>query len=182
MCNFFTTCNLLDTLLQHIYGCGTTRLYRQGFPDTLKNISLTQGEITFCQRGNLVASVWMDKKQVTMLSTLSQADATHTAQRRQRDGSRESVQCTDAVILYNKYMSGVDKGDQTGTPHPPLLPPPQDSGPPSTQVSRTALHTPSHQEKRRCVYCQQYRTPPQRHEVVWYCRECPGKPSLCLTG
>ena len=257
--NFFITCNLLDTLLEHhIYGCGTTRSYHRGFPDTLKKVTLSRGEHAFCQRGNLVASVWMDKKQVTMLSTLSQADATHTAQRRQRDGSRESVQCTDAVILYNKYMSGVDKGDQmrqyyrvrtkctkyykyifwfvfdvavtnafilslftpttipitkqrlkafrlqladqlignyntrkrlghprsiTGTPHPPpALPPPQDSGPPSTQVSRTALHTPSHQEKRRCVYCQQYRTPPQRHEVVWYCRECPGKPSLCLTG
>ena len=41
----------------------------------------------------------------------------------------------------------------TGTPHPPpALPSPQDSGPPSTQISRTALHTPSHQEKRRlCV-------------------------------
>ena len=102
--NFFTTCYLL---LQHnIYGCGTTRSYRQGFPDTLKNVSLTRGENTSCQRGNLVASVLMDKKQVTMLST---PDATHTAQRRQRDGSRESVQCTDMV---NKYMSGVDKGDQ----------------------------------------------------------------------
>ena len=116
--NFFITCNVLDTLLQrHIYGCGTTRSYCHGFPDTLKKVTLSRGEHAFCQRGNLVASVWMDKKHVTMLSTLSQADATHTAQRRQRDGSRESVQCSDAVILYNKYMcgveaAGVDKGDQ----------------------------------------------------------------------
>ena len=47
-----------------------------------------------------------------MLSTLAQADATHTAQRRQRDGLRVSVQCPDAVVLYNQYMAGVDKGDQ----------------------------------------------------------------------
>ena len=59
-----------------------------------------------------MASVWMDKKPVTMLSTLAQADATHTAQRRQRDGLRVSVQCPDAVVLYNQYMAGVDKGDQ----------------------------------------------------------------------
>ena len=50
-----------------------------------------------------MASVWMP---VTMLSTLAQADATH------RDGLRVSVQCPDAVVLYNQYMAGVDKGDQ----------------------------------------------------------------------
>ena len=58
-----------------------------------------------------MASVWMDKKPVNMLSTLAQADVTRTAQRKQKDGSRISVQCTDAVVLY-KYMAGVDKGDQ----------------------------------------------------------------------
>ena len=54
----------------------------------------------------------MDKKPVNMLSTLAQADVSHTAQRKQKDGTRVSVQCTDAVVLYNKYMADVDKGDQ----------------------------------------------------------------------
>ena len=53
-----------------------------------------------------------ETKPVNMLSTLAQADVTRTAQRKQKDGSRISVQCTDAVVLYNKYMAGVDKGDQ----------------------------------------------------------------------
>ena len=111
--NYFITCNLLDTLLtQDIYACGTTRPLRRGFPDTLKRVSLERGEHLFCQRGNLVASLWMDKKPVNMLSTLAQADVARTAQRKQKDGSRISVQCTDAVVLYNKYMAGVDKGDQ----------------------------------------------------------------------
>ena len=44
-----------------------------------------------------------------MLSTLAQADATHTALRKQQDGTRAPVQCTDTVVLYNQYM---DKGDQ----------------------------------------------------------------------
>ena len=254
--NYFTTCHLLDTLhTHHLYGCGTTRSNRRGFPESLKQVSLQRGEHMFCQRGNLVASVWMDKKPVTMLSTLSQADVTHTAQRKQRDGSRLTVQCTDAVVLYNKNMGGVDLGDQlrqyyrvrtrctkyykyifwflfdvaitnsyilslfaptsmplsqqrlkayrlkladqlvgtynsrkrlgrpptTSAHPPPSLPSTHD--PPPPQASRTALHLPSnHHERRRCVYCSQYRNPPQRHNVVWFCKECPGMPPLCLTG
>ena len=111
--NYFSTCHLFEDFLRHgLYACGTTRSNRRGFPETLKEISLSRGEQVFCQRGNLVASVWMDKKPVTMLSTLAQADVTHTAQRREKNGSRVSVQCSDAVVLYNKYMAGVDKGDQ----------------------------------------------------------------------
>ena len=251
--NYFTTSSLLETLqTQKLYGCGTTRSNRRGFPNTLKHVTLEKGNFAFCQRGDLVASVWMDKKPVTMLSTLAQADVTHAAQRKQKDGSRVSVQCTDAVVLYNKYMAGVDKGDQLrqyyrvrtrcqkpykyifwflfdvavtnsfilslfapttiplshqhlktfrlqlaeqlvgtynsrkrlGRPcsrpihHPPSLPPITPS-----QSTRTALHLPSHVEKRRrCMYCSQFRTPSKRSDVMWYCKECPGQPALCLTG
>jgi len=31
---------------------------------------------------------------------------------RQKDGTRVDVQCPEFVVLYNKYMDGVDKGDQ----------------------------------------------------------------------
>ena len=111
--NYFTTCHLLDTLrTHHLYGCGTTRTARRDFPETLKTVSLERGEHAFCQRGDLVASVWQDKKPVHLLSTLAQADVTHTAQRKQKDGSRISVQCPDAVVLYNQHMAGVDRGDQ----------------------------------------------------------------------
>ena len=78
--NYFTSSCLADNLLKHqLYCCGTTRNSRRGFPNTLKQVALERGENLFCQRGNLVASVWMDKKPVHMLSTLAQADATHTA-------------------------------------------------------------------------------------------------------
>ena len=111
--NYFTTTHLLDPLHSHqLYGCGTTRSSHCRFPQTLKEVSLERGETVYCQRGDLVASVWMDKKPVTVLSTLAQADVTHTAQRRQKDGTRDSVQCPDAVVLYNQFMAGVDKGDQ----------------------------------------------------------------------
>ena len=208
-------------------------------------------------RGPLVASVWMDNKPGSMLTRVTQPDVTHMAQRKQKDGTRVPVKCTDAVMLYNKYMSGVDKGDQLrqyyhvrmrcfknykyifwflfdvtitnsyilslfsptqmplshqrhkmfqlqlaeqlvgdyntwnrlGRPHskpshpPPALPCQHDGGPQQSQISRTALHFPSHlQKKRKCVYCQRYVDTPQRHDVVWYCKDCPGQPTLCLTG
>ena len=86
--NYFTTAHLLDTLQScGLYGCGTTHPTRRGFPETLKNVSLERGKHAFYQRGYLVASVWMDKKPVTMLSTLVQADVTHTAERK-RNGTR----------------------------------------------------------------------------------------------
>ena len=47
-----------------------------------------------------------------MLSTTSQPVATGTVLRRKKDGSRVPVECPDSIILYNKYMGGVDRGDQ----------------------------------------------------------------------
>ena len=70
--NFFSTCSLFDDLLQQkIYACGTTRLDRRGFPETLKHVTLPErGKHLSCQRGNLVATVWQDKKPVKVLSTM----------------------------------------------------------------------------------------------------------------
>ena len=47
-----------------------------------------------------------------MLSTTSQPVATGTVLRRKKDCSRVPVECPDSIILYNKYMGGVDRGDQ----------------------------------------------------------------------
>ena len=111
--NFFTTCGLLETLLEKgIYGCGTTKPSRRGFPEDLKKLHLQRGEHAFRQRGNLVATVWKDKKDVTLLSTMTSPDSVTTVQRRQRDGTITDVACPEVVPVYNRYMSGVDKGDQ----------------------------------------------------------------------
>ena len=85
--------------------------------------------------------------------------------------------------LAEQLVGGYNNGKRLGRlptrpAHPP--PSPQDQGP---QTTRTALHLPSHMDKkRRCIYCHKYREPPQRHNVVWYCKECPGQPTLCITG
>lgn len=71
--NFFTTCSLFEDLLkQKIYACGTARMDRRGFPETLKGVVLPErGQHVSCQRGNLVATIWQDKKAVKVLSTMS---------------------------------------------------------------------------------------------------------------
>ena len=64
------------------------------------------------QCNSLTALVWQDKRQVHVLSTLSQPGETAQVSRRERDGSRVEVSCPSAILTYTKYMGGVDLGDQ----------------------------------------------------------------------
>ena len=75
-----------------------------------------RGECKIMQKGPLVGSAWRDNRVVTALSTTSQPIATDTVLRRQKDGSRIPVTCPESIIksiiIYNKHMGGVDRGDQ----------------------------------------------------------------------
>ena len=64
------------------------------------------------QQGKVTVSAWKDNRVVTMMSTTSQPSATGFVSRRQKDGSRIQVSCPEAVLAYNRYMGGVDRGDQ----------------------------------------------------------------------
>ena len=64
------------------------------------------------QAGKVVASAWMDRKVVMLMSTTCQPSESGTVQRKQKDGSRVEVPCPASIILYNKFMGGVDRGDQ----------------------------------------------------------------------
>ena len=99
----------LELLLDRgVYSCGTTRPSWRGFPDDLKGLKLLRGEYAFRKKGSLVATVWRDKRDVTMLSTLTQPDSILTVKRRQPDGTTKEVQCPEVVVTYNECMSGVD--------------------------------------------------------------------------
>lgn len=113
--NFFSSISLFQTLYSNkTYACGTIRSNRKYFPKDLLSEanSMGRGKYVYRQCDNLVATVWKDKKPVTMLSTLSHPTNTVTFQRRKKDGTRIEVTCPSAVKLYNLNMSGVDKGDQ----------------------------------------------------------------------
>ena len=60
-----------------------------------------------------MACAWMDKKPVMVMSSCcSDPTATTTVTRRIKDGSKVNVPCPLPVSQYNRFMRGVDRGDQ----------------------------------------------------------------------
>ena len=113
--NFFTSVKLLKDLLKDgIYSCGTVRQNRRNFPDQLKRVKKMQrGDSKIVQsasKRNITAMIWQDKKQVSVLSTLSPPQDILQAGRR-IGNARVQLNQPHAVHSY-KYMNGVDKHDQ----------------------------------------------------------------------
>ena len=91
--------------------------------------------------------------------------------------------------LADQLVGSYNTRKQPGRPRsrpmgpPPTLPSQLHLGPPPTQRSRTANHLPvRHDYKKQCLYCSQHRGEYTRRRVVWYCKDCPGHPTLCFTG
>ena len=64
------------------------------------------------QKGKVCASAWKDRKVVTAMATNCQPTDVGTVMRRKLDGSRAPIPCPQSILLYNKFMGGVDRGDQ----------------------------------------------------------------------
>ena len=73
---------------------------------------LQRGESVSRQRGNLVASVWRDRRLVYVMSTNSDPCTLATVQRKDKDGTSQTVPCPRNVVAYNRFMGGVDHADQ----------------------------------------------------------------------
>ena len=71
------------------------------------------------QSDNITASAWLDWKVVNMMATGYDGSEIGKVLRRQKDGSRKEVPCPIACVEYNKYMGGVDRGDQLCGYHQP---------------------------------------------------------------
>ena len=233
--NYFTSLNLLTTLLANgTYACGTIRTNRKQYPAEISEEvkKLSRGESVFRQCGNLVATAWKDNKVVNIVSTLADPGDHTSVNRRQKDGTQLTVPCPQCVALYNRYMGGVDLGDQLRGSYNVRLKNRKNykyvfwflfdvaitnafilhsfdvstsemdhksfrlilaqkligdyltrkrPGRPRKRP-RPTPHLPSHSKSRRCVYCRDVRSPPQRKESVWTCTACDGHPQLCLTG
>ena len=63
------------------------------------------------QDGNVV-TVWQDTRLVTFISLGHNPDNTTSVCRKMGDGSIVHVECAECIVYYNRYMGGVDKGDQ----------------------------------------------------------------------
>ena len=64
------------------------------------------------QRGMQACYIWQDKRVVRVLSTNTKPTSTGTVKRKLNDGTHIHVPCPAAVMTYNTYMRGVDRGDQ----------------------------------------------------------------------
>jgi len=73
MDNIFSSPDLFDDLVQKkISCCGTVRLHRKGMPKDLKpkTLRLKCGDIRVRTRGDLMAVVWKDKRDVCLLTNI----------------------------------------------------------------------------------------------------------------
>ena len=61
--NFFSSYKLMKDLLgDNIYATATTHSHRKDFPQELKEVKLSCGELLVVQRNSVTASTWQDKK------------------------------------------------------------------------------------------------------------------------
>ena len=113
--NYYTSPTLFSSLWRLGFGaCGTVRTDRRGMPKEITAAKLKKGEMRShkLEKG-MLALRWVDKRPVTMLSTIHD-DSMVTKRRRTRlaPGGTEEVQKPAIVEKYNTYMGGVDKADQ----------------------------------------------------------------------
>lgn len=120
MDSFYSSPKLFRALHEKTFAaCGAYKRDCKDFPQTGEN-ALTKkserGSIRWIRDGPIVYVKWMDKKEVSVCSTIHPAHSGKTVQRRvkQQDGSwaKVSVPCPTPVREYNEHMGGTDLSDQ----------------------------------------------------------------------
>lgn len=115
MDNYYSSPTLFEDLKSSGFeACGTVRTNRAGMPKEFKQPNLTKGDMKTVQlSGGVLALQWMDKRAVSMLSTMHDGSMI-PKQRRSRlaPGGIENVMKPKMIEEYNKNMGGVDKSDQ----------------------------------------------------------------------
>ena len=117
MDSFFSSVSLYQKLLSdRIYCTGTLRSNRRNFPPDLKDVAkrglACRGDRVVRQDGNVSVCVWQDTRPVTFMSSGHNPVHTTSIRRKKGDGSSIDVDCPVAIVDYNQYMGGVDRGDQ----------------------------------------------------------------------
>ena len=94
----------------YIYKHACTRLHNTHV-HTHTNLP-NRGNSLVVQKGDISACAWMDQKVVMVMFSNAQPSATASVLRQLKDHTRTPISCPEVVQLYNKYMGGVDRGDQ----------------------------------------------------------------------
>lgn len=103
---------LFSLLSMHSAYLKQTSYYRTYFLPSVTHIAslvawLSDSLIFFSQ----VESSKSGSEEVLMTLKFLNQRSTQTVERKQKDGSKVTISCPDAVVAY-KYMGGVDQGDQ----------------------------------------------------------------------
>ena len=110
--NYYSSSNLfLDLWQLRVGATGTLRLNRRGIAQQLKDCKLKdRGDKFVMNKGPLMAMKFLDRKPVTLLSTVHSSKEVPTGKLDRQTG--EALTHPEVVQEYNKYMGGVDRADQ----------------------------------------------------------------------
>ena len=133
--NYYTSPSLFMKLYRKgVNACGTLRPNRTHFPKQLviqkgkkmvkvgqkvhnqhrtrKPQKVDRGYISHRASGPLLASVWVDKRVIYFLTTMHCAEPNETVSRTAPGGRKVDRACPSCLPDYQKFMRGVDRGDQ----------------------------------------------------------------------
>jgi hypothetical protein len=109
---FYTSVPLVEELAKANTGLiGTVMKSRKGLPEALKEAKIKKGEQVFCQKKNVLALRWRDKRDVWTLSSRHTAQITKTSNRQGKEKMKPL-----AVADCNKHKAGVDLFDKPSVP------------------------------------------------------------------
>ena len=112
--NYYSSPDLFGELRDLGFGaCDTVRINRRGLPPAMK-ANLSRGHVSASITDeSMMALKWMDKRPVTMLSTIHDESMTTKIRRSRRaEGGQEEIRKPVVVEQYNCFMGGVDRSDQ----------------------------------------------------------------------
>uniref|UniRef100_A0A0N5C6W1 DDE_Tnp_1_7 domain-containing protein n=1 Tax=Strongyloides papillosus TaxID=174720 RepID=A0A0N5C6W1_STREA len=110
--NYYNSISIANKLLEHkTRVCGTIR-EKRGLPLCLKNEGslLKSGEIAFRRKGDVLLLIWMNKRQVRMITTIH--DSSYCSIGKKSKNTGEEIKKPICVHQYNANMKGVDRADQ----------------------------------------------------------------------
>ena len=112
---FFTSVDLMiDLYKKGLVACGTVMPNRKKLPKELKTLKLKEDHAIICYQNvdfpNLLCTTWLDKKQISMLSTNTKNDVAKVSRRKGAEKNLVPSPC--CFEKYNKNMGGVDLADQ----------------------------------------------------------------------
>ncbi|XP_054715386.1 piggyBac transposable element-derived protein 4-like [Uloborus diversus] len=110
MDNFYNSPELTELLIQNktdVYG--TLRCNRKDLPTGFKSEKIRENDVIAYQKGKMLVLKWMDKRAVSMISTIHSAQMTDVIPKAYEQQVLKKKPST--VVDYNKTMGGVDKMD-----------------------------------------------------------------------